>query len=478
MPTEPTYTFKAELAVGSMTDLSSYCQRASYSRSIADIVTPLRADEGLFDLVNDASSLSPLLQTNLKIGRKVSFEATYGGSSYNLYAGRIKSVATKPILGQRTTLIEALNDVDRLGRKHLDTGMFVQYNAGSLFTEIMSLSSVNSFIIDTFTDIVDFAWYRDKPVSGAIDQLIESGNYQSYMDGAGTFNVKNRYWSYYVTYVGSVVDNNAFDISLNLSDARIINKVLQHAVPRAQSTTISTLAYLAQPISIPASSGIGFFVTFVDPRDSVTPTPVGSIVTLVSSQDYYGADNSDGTGTNRTANLSLTMTAFGETAVASLFNGIGTAIWLSRFQVRGYPILSGTELSVKIDNASSQNVYGLRERSFNENLITSYTYLRDLGNSMLTDYSEPRNILAIQVVNEFPMVLDAQVGHPMWVVASHSGVNSSWNIRRMQHDISLTRGLEHSVGITLEKFTEGDRPLLILDNASLGLLDSGRQLAL
>ena len=473
--TEPVYTFSVELTTNSLTNLQSYCQRASYSRAIFDPFTPLAPDAALFELVNDVGSFSPLLNAGLSIGRRVQLSATYGGSSFNLYSGRIKSLATRPVLGERTTVIEALSDIDRMDKTDIDTGIFKNIVASSLYTEIMSRSSVTSFTADAdIFDNVSFAWYNDRSTAAALNQLIQSGYYQFFANGAGTMTLKSRYFGTFGTSVDTI-DQQAFDLNYSLSDDGVVNRAHSHAIPRIQASDVTTIAYLPAPVSIPASGHVGFFVSFLDPRDR-SSVPVGSIVALVSSQDYYAAQNSDGTGTNFTSALSLNTAVFGASLVCSIFSANSAEVFLSRFQVRGYPILAGTELAVKIDDSSSQNAYGLRETNFDENLLTNYGYLRDLATSIVGDRKEPRDKFDVHMINEFPGLLSYEVGDTLSLVNSLTGVNSQWTIRGMQHEISLTRGLEHSVKFQLDRFSP--RPWLVLDHPTYGKLDSGRQLAL
>jgi len=473
--TNPVYALTVELAVGSMTDITSFCERASFSRVIGDIFQSIGADAGTFELTNEVGSFSPGLQGSLLPGRRVKLDATYSGSSFSLYSGRIKSIATRPVIGERTTVIEAATEIDRMTRTLLNTGIFTSINAGSLYTEIMSRCSVQSFAVpDLISDTVDFAWYRDRSASNALDQLIQSGYYQAFTDGAGTINLRGRYFGVLGTPVSTVTQ--AMDMNYRLTDERVINSVKVSATPRKQISDVSTIAWIAQPIVIPASESLGFFVSFLDPRDPGSTTPVGSIVSLVSSQDYYAAANADGSGSDFTSTLSVSVTAFGESAVCSLFNGTGTDAYLTRFQIRGYPILSGADYRPQTDDSSSQAVYGLMELAIEESLITDFTYLKDFTNLLINERKEPRAGVSVTQVNEFPDLLSREVGDVLSIVNSITGINSMWAIRSMEHEISLLSGLEHRVSYELEGYTE--RNWLVLDHATFGKLDSGRQLGL
>lgn len=472
--TNPVYALSIELAVGSLTDVTSFCERASFSRSVGDIFTNFAPDPATFELSNDVGSFSPILQSGLIPGRRIKLEATYSGSSFALYSGRIKNLATRPVLGERTTVIEATTEVDRMNRTLLNTGIFTSINAGSLFTEIMSRTNVQSFVADALSDTVDFAWYQDRNAVNAVEQLVRSGYYQAFTDGAGTINLRGRYFGVLGTNVSTITD--AFDLNYSLSDDRVINRAKVSANPREQISTVSTIAYVAQPITIPASSAVGFFVSFLDPRDPGTTTPVGSIVTPVSSTDFYAAANIDGTGSNYTSTLSVSVTAFGESAVCSLFNGTGAIAYVTRFQIRGYPILKGAAYKPQFDDSSSQNVYGLMELSIDESLITDLTYLKDFTTMLVNERKNPRASVAMTRINEFPDVLEHEVGDVLSIINSVSGINSHWAIRSVDHQIDMGEGLSHRVSYDLEGYTE--RQWLVLDHPEFGKLDNNRQLGL
>jgi hypothetical protein len=471
---DPIYALAVELSVGSLTAITSAVQRASYTRAIGDMFNALSADNALFEVANEVGSFSPIKQTNLKPGRRVALTATCSGVTYDLYTGRIKNISTRPMLGERTTVIEAATEVDRMSRALINTGIFTDINAGSLFTEIMSRSSVQSFAADALTDIADFAWYRDANAAGALQKLVESGYYQTYVDGSGTVNLRGRYFGAFGTSASTITEMR--DLNYSLDDSRIINRAKMSALPRKQSTTVSTVAFIAQPITIPASSALGFFVSFIDPRNASSNTPVGSIVTPVSSTDYYAAANEDGSGSNLTSTLSLNLTAFGESAVCSLFNGGGTTAYLTRFQLRGYPILAGTDYKPQTDDSSSQAVYGINAMAADDVLFTDLTYLSGLTAAIVNERKEPRDQLTLVVENQFPAIFDNDVGDVLALQNSITGVNSSWTIRSVNHEISLVSGLEHTVTYTLEGYTE--RSWLVLNHATYGLLDGTRQLAL
>lgn len=476
---DPVYTVSLEAAVGSLTNVSSDVNRFTFDRTLARIDRAIRPDNLMLELMDSGGRYSPRrggsIGAGLIPGRKISITATYNGSSYPLFYGRIQRVQTRPGAGDfQKVVIEGLSDADRLQRTYLTTSLFQNFYTGSIFTEIMSRSSVSSFYADTLNDQVPFCWYRDVSATAAMQELVDSGNYLLFIDGAGTIRLKSRHAGFFSTSVASL--NEFLDFSYTLDPDTIINQLKLNAKPRAQVTAVNTIAFIASPLAIPASGHIGFWLTFQDPEAGAEITPVGSMITPVASQDYYASANSDGTGSDFTSTLSLNFTQFGSTIVCSLFNGTGSIAYLTRFQLRGYPVRGIAQLGFKYDASSSQGVYGLRSLEIANALIQNYNYLRDLAQTIVEERKAPQDGLEITLVNQWPDVLTFEVSNTLALVNSTTGVNSNWLITGMSHEVTFTGGLRHEARYQTEYFQ--DKPWLILDHAQFGKLDSGRLLAL
>lgn len=403
------------------------------------------------------------------------FIAEEDGGTYPLFYGRILRTQSRPTVGDhQITVVEALSDADRLKRTTLTSSLFRDINAASLFTEIMSLSNVASFSSDQLFDEIPYAWYQDRPATDAIQELIESGNYNLFIDGGGVVRLKSRYGGFFANVVGSL--DQFYDLSYTLDPDAIINSLKLNTVPRAQATTVNTIAVLAGGLTIPASGSVGFWLTFQDPEAGNVITPVGSMITPVASQDYYASVNSDGSGGDLTSALTVSFQRFGATVVCSIFNGGGTEAQLVRFQLRGYPVRGLATLGFKYDSSSSQQSYGVRALEVSNALIQDYNYLRDLAQTLVEERRAPQDGLDFTLVNEFPQVLQYEVADRLSVVNSVTGVNSEWFIGSMRHDVSFVGGLRHEANYTGEYYQ--DRPWLILDDPEYGKLDNGRQLAL
>lgn len=473
---DPVFYVGLEIAAGSLTNVCSHVTRFSFERAIANISSPLRPEPATIELDNDGEYAPRVGAPDLVPGRIVQITATYAGSSYPLFFGRLSRINVVPRKGLRQiTVLEAVSDADRLARTMLTTELFTQIKASSLFAEIMTRADVNSFATNTsrVTDTIPYASYRDLPALDAAQQLIESGYYQMFIDGAGTVQLKSRYFG--ADSAALAIRDEFFDMSYTLDPEMIVNDLKINTIPRNPVSAVNTVAILGGTVTIPGSGYGGFWLTFQDPGNGNEVAPVSSIVTPVGSTDYFVSTLSGGGGVDRTSTISLNMTMYGSTAVVSLFNGSPDTVYLSRFQLRGYP-LRGYPTGFSYSSNSSQLTYGVRGMEIANALIQNYTFLRDLCRAIVEDRGSPEEMTTATLVNDWPLILDAEVGDVLTLVNTATGVNSAWTIQNMQHEIDLSSGVRHEVKYGTNLF--GRKPWLILDHATAGKLDNGRILAL
>jgi hypothetical protein len=412
-------------------------------------------------------------------GKQIKFEATHSGSTYPLFRGRVTNFNVNPHMGSRETLIEAGDSLNKLINKFITTSLYVNTNAQSLFTLLMSESGVNSFSVDpNIADIVSFAWYEDRQVTRALEQLNSFGNYSMYEDGAGTLRLRSRYFRQGDTSVAtySAVDSGfGFDrLEYDFSQESVSNYIKVTGQPRRARTAVGTVAWLEELVTIQASAGAGFLLNFIDTDDSNTQGPAIDVITPVKSTDWRLNTASDGSGVDRTSTGSLQFTLFGASAVCSLFNGSGSAVYVTKFVIRGNAVQEQPTLSAKFENNSSQVVFGRREFTLDNDFLSLQSYISGYAEYLLACKEFPTPDVQFGLRNHFPDILAREVGDIVSLIESVSAINSQWQITALTHEISLSSGLEHAVMFRVRQHP--DFNWLILDDAEKGKLDSGRRL--
>lgn len=118
-----------------------------------------------------------------------------------------------------------------------------------------------------------------------------------------------------------------------------LRNVMQLKVhPRDESATTVLFAQVSteSPIEIPAGESFSFFVDFTYEGQSV---PALSLVTPVANTDYKMWTNSNGTGTEKTAECSVSVTNLGKSGLVSITNNSAVTVYpINPFQIRGVAV--------------------------------------------------------------------------------------------------------------------------------------------
>jgi len=399
-----------------------------------------------------------------------------GDIPFNLFTGYIDEIkldvkATRPL-----TTMQCRDEVKKLVDETITTSLFTNFNIGSAFVECLSLSTVNSFAIDTLADEQPFIWFRDRNLGGALDDLAKEGFYFMFADGGGTLRVKDRYFDIdtssdntFATVVNSLNAFHTFDYGL--SDDDIFNNAIVEGVPRLIDNTAQVIAYTTNPIAIPASSSVTFWLEYLDPTN-LEPAPAIETVTPVNSTDYQSFINSAGTGTEHTATTSASVSLFSQTAKNVVYNGSSNPVWLTRYEVRGKPIHRQPRVSATADHTSSQAIYGQKSFRLSSPLLGRELHMQDYADYVVQRHAYPYPDISISRKNDFPANLTTELAQRILVSNSIAGLSSVFVIQRLEHRIDLERGLEHETAMSLAVYKDSE--VLILDDQAYGKLDFRR----
>lgn len=474
---DPLYTVAIEFVAGSFTNVTSDCLHFSFNRELATYDRGLskggcqlivQNEEKKYSSNNTSGPYFP----NLKPNKRVQIQATYSGSTYNMFLGYIDSYTINPILGNRTAYIQASDRLKMMNLQEIDLPFKTNYNVGSLFTDILSSLGVNSAdrVIDALDDTVTFAWFTGRKGTDSINDLLTMGNYQAYVGGDGKVNIRNRYYQFEGITVASL--NEYLDFEYALSDETVGNVIRISGTPRRLSTSVGTIAWLQTIETVPASGHASFWLTYVDPVTNETPTPANSVVFPIATTDFLFNTQSNGGGADLTSTASINGVLFGTTAVFSLFNGSGNMAYITKFQVRGYPVQRQPIVSFQEEVSSSQTAYGKRAYTLESDLINDLEYAKNYMVILIEKKKDPEEAPVISLKNEWGVQLGLELGSLIAISEIQTAVNSVFSVINISHDVELSRGLEHTTTYNLEMWR--NRTEFILDHASYGLLDSRR----
>lgn len=174
----------------------------------------------------------------------------------------------------------------------------------------------------------------------------------------------------------------------------LANFITVTVYPRRVDAAATTVLWtLEQATQLASGASITLRGTYRDPAGGASRVNCASGTAPVASTDYFAYANSDGTGTNYTANLSVTA-RFGSAEVEIVItNNAVAAVWFGgadiTFQVRGKGVYSyDTVRIVEKDNASIA-IHGVRPLNNELKYEVSPANGQNRAVSLLGRYSEP-----------------------------------------------------------------------------------------
>lgn len=420
-------------------------------------------------------STSPLTGL-MKPFRKAEIEVIHDAVTKKLFTGFVLSYEPTNDPGpgpedRRVTRVQLADRFRLLQHARTTTAVLANKKLHEIVETILTDVGIGAAdrTIETTFDTSPFALFTNEEAILALEQVVEAGFYRHLMGVDGKYNLWNRYHGLgvasYKTYAAEMVD------FLPVYDEEEIKNLIQvKSEPRKKDASLAVVARLQVPYVLTAGQSVTLWLDYFDPsQTSFVRAPADEMVTPVASTDYTAGSTE--TGTDKTAQLGVTVTFFAETAKVVLTNNDSAKIFVSKFEPRGKPLRPQTPILREAEDASSQTTYQKRRQLIENNLIGSDLYAKDYAEFLLLANKDvvPRGTMRLHDV--WPDLMDLDLGTIITINDTHTGVNYRWYIEGIGHRITQ-QGFRHEATYRLRKHVDYD--WLILDKDPEGRLDQRR----
>lgn len=185
--------------------------------------------------------------------------------------------------------------------------------------------------------------------------------------------------------------NNATDLVYAGKLSEIINKVTVVLKPRRTQSTQVVWSYFDVPKQIGAGETLIVWANFDD--------PVFNVVTPASTTDYTGNANSDGSGADRTSDITITTTKFGTSTKLEIENTSGTSLYLTKMQLRGDPAIESSAVLIEAEDTTSIARYGVQPTGglvIENKYAVDEEYAQSLADLFVEQYGTPNSKVIIK----------------------------------------------------------------------------------
>lgn len=230
--------------------------------------------------------------------------------------------------------------------------------------------------------------------SDVVDKLVEAENGRFYQDETGVLKFENRqHWDSApynsvsrVIYTAQVIDAESpnDDHIINVVEVKSKYKVKQ---PLQVIMNFNTATIIA------ANSTIELFFQYDNPILAVT-TPTNG-----GSDSYYLANNnSDGSGTDRTSDVSVkSISNFAQTSKIIFQNNSSSPLFLTSVVISGRPVKNVADIYVRAQDDSSVTAYQERQYVIENEYIQNQDWAASYAQMVINDFAEPENLQKIKI---------------------------------------------------------------------------------
>lgn len=147
-------------------------------------------------------------------------------------------------------------------------------------------------------------------------------------------------------------------LDITLDDSDVINTVKMQGYPTRTATSLENVFSLGSPLAIAGGQTIRFTANYINPNGSNETINATNLQVPVMTTDYLMNLLENGTGTNVSANLTVTATYWGDVVDYEVTNNYTQLAYVTKLNARGYGIYYDSSIQSEILDDDSIEQYG------------------------------------------------------------------------------------------------------------------------
>ena len=229
-----------------------------------------------------------------------------------------------------------------------------------------------------------------------------------------------------------LIEDTMTDLDVVYGD-NLINSMQFTAYPKEVDAAATTVLFkLNQPILLVSGETQTLTARYTDPGGSGRKVNGMAMVTPVATTDYLFNTLQNGTGTNITANLTVTASYGAESVTYTLTNGYSGQGYITKLQARGKGIYNYNTISYTAENDASCNEHGVVSKNINQPYQVTLARGTAKAEGIVMREKQPRTILdtvyftannSNKLMNAF---LNIDVGDLVEIKESQTGVDGQY----------------------------------------------------
>lgn len=350
------------------------------------------------------------LLAGFRIGREIRWGVTYDASTRYLFWGSIHTVTPRSgKTGDRKVEVVCVDFFRAISRSKA-RGLDVKFEITAAQAAAVALNTMktdppafyalnDSGAVDTYPVVFDTTRGESTMVSGELDKIAatergymyeESG--ALYFEGRGV-----RASRLDAGAVFTITDAHLLGVRPEHTVDNIINRATGQVFPRRFDTSNIVLFNLERVQAIPRGTVFEFQARYRDPAQKASRVGGFDVQEPVAGVDYTFNTAEDGSGTDITDFLVVTVIKDGNSALVKVENRLGTSQaadgYLTSFQIKGKGIYSYEPVSRERVNELSEEQYGTSEERYDLPYHPDPEIADDAAQYIVHKYGEPASFI-------------------------------------------------------------------------------------
>lgn len=437
-------------------------------RSIAGyFVARIKNLDGLYTPSNASGSLSGNLKPNRKVmfewlqttGFSYSFPFTFTGGP--AWTGFVDSITPAPdVIGNKEMILRAIGPLGMVNAEDVRVGMNTSVRSDVAFGKVLDAAGwpTDDRELDTGNTTFGRWWVNLKAGLEALREIeaSEGGFIYETRDGKIVFQERQaRFKAPHTSSTGTWSDASGAATPYQAITAEDpLPQIFNVLEAEVRNYTVGSLAVLwtlpeasgtSNSPSIAGGQTLVFTARFPNPQSATNAVAVNEWTTPVATTDVLLNAAADGTGTNLTSSLSISVDAadkLGQTMKISVTNDGATDAFVTKLQARGTPITTSDPVIMSAEDATSITAFGRQRYPNPAPWIPTTSEAQNWADFNLGIYKDPLRILTVTLLAHRDDCQDevfrADIGDRVTIVANNDtalGINEDFFIEREMHRI-------------------------------------------
>lgn len=421
--------------------------------------------DGRFNVENLSSPYYPYIPVGKFMQLLIS---TPGGLRVPAFTGLIEDVVPDSRLASKATI--SCED----GIRYLDQAASVGVQSSVRVDQIIPLAlaaiqwpSQWGSDLDIGADVKPYWWMDQQNVLNALHDVIGSELGAMWLGRDGRLKFRSRYTP--VPVVASLSTNDFLLGSIETPRPweMVRNSLRVNVYPPILQTAVEVWRWQETPVQLTAGESKIVWANFSYNNGSV---PITNLVPPAAGTDYTANSASDGSGTNLTANITVTvLSVFSGSAKLRLTNSGGSSAWITLMRTRADAITVPNATFVKAEDATSISRYQRRTFELTSRFFQNSEAAQSLTDFMVSFLASPRLFVRGTISNNLDLQFGLDLGDAVELSIPEKGISGVYRVAWIDHK-SRNRSLSNfNTTILFEPFPDLSGNYWQFDSAQVGI---------